>query len=155
MMGIRSLRRWCYLLFACVLCACEEDMVHRFCAVDSQDWQKSYKARFHLEDLKLRGQYDLSVEARVAKQYLYKDLWLEVETKKNGEVQALDTVCLDVVAASGEMDGSGRNILGYKKPVRSLAIVPTDTLDICVRHILTVTPVPGVHDVGILLVPKR
>ncbi len=122
------------------------------CAVEGHDWEKSYKAKFHIEGLKQKGMYMLSVESRVDRTYPCKDLWLVVETKNRGELLT-DTVTMDIVDADGIMKGKGLNILEYALPVRSMSLASTDTLDICVSHIMTHRPLPGVHDVGILLAP--
>ncbi len=148
--------KWVVCLLALALYSCEEDVVHRYCAVDSQDWQKAYKARFHIEPLKTKSEYNLRAEVRVDKRFPYKDLWMVVETKiSNDSAQIVynDTVCVDIIKDNGDMNGDGRNILEYKTAVRCLPLTTKDTLDICVRHIQSVTPVPGVHDVGIMLAP--
>jgi len=144
----------------CSFAACQENFVHRYCAVDSQDWQKQYKGKLHIEDIKEKGTYQLKAEVRIDKQYLYKDLWLEIEThirteKSLNDTCYKDTVCIDIIKQNGEMSGTGRNIMEYKTPVREMSLAPSDTLDICMRHILTTKPVPGVHDIGILLIPHH
>lgn len=150
-----SFSRILMLVFlACTIVACQEDVVHRYCAVDCLDWQPKYKARFHLTDFaKGKGRYALSVEARLSERYPCKDLWLVVETKRNGEALPNDTVRMSVVNSKGEMKGAGKSILGYTQTLHTMQLHSSDTLDVCIRHIMTVHPLPGVHDVGFLLEP--
>ena len=144
-------------LLAGSLGACQEDfsIVHRSCAVESKGWENGVKPAFLVTDLAREGKYALSVEARLGRDYPYKDLWLAVETRMNGEVLADDTVCLTVVNDRGEMPGTGRNLLEYAKGVRTLEATPMDTLDFCIRHVMSEKSIPGVHDVGIKLVPEN
>lgn len=136
--------------------ACQDEVVvHRFCAVDCQDWDKAYKARFHIDPFGVESEYNLRAEVRTDRRYLYKDLWLVYETKVSHDSTLVynDTICMEMIDKNEEMDGDGQNILTYKAAVRCLPLSPTDTVDICIRHIMSHTPLPGVHDVGFQLSP--
>lgn len=151
--GCRFFKMIIIFLLATLFGACQEEFVHRSCAVESQGWQHGYKARFQVTDLSGEGKFRLSVEARLDKAYPYKDLWLAVETRFNGDVLADDTVCLKVVDDRGEMPGTGRNLLEYAQAVRVLEASPMDTIDFCVRHVMSDKTISSVHDVGIKVMP--
>lgn len=154
---IQSICTMAIFLLAVSLGACQEDfaIVHRSCVVECKGWEDAVKPSFHVVDLAREGRYAFSVEARLGRDYPYKDLWLAVETRMNGEILADDTVCLMVVNDKGEMPGTGRNLLEYAKGIRTLEASPMDTLDFCIRHIMSGKTIPGVHDVGIKLVPEN
>lgn len=143
------------VLLAATCFACQENVIHRFCAVEAQDWQQKYKARFHITDIKQTHVYQLTAEARIDKQYDFQDLWLVVETRNTNGESIADTICIETVKENGNLDGTGRNILEYQKDVRTLQLKETDTLDICIKHIMQAHPLVGVHDVGIKLEPKN
>lgn len=139
------------VLLAVALGACQETTIHRFCAVESHDWQDKYKARFHITEIDKAGRYEMTAEARLDKSYCYKDLWMVVETKGNGTEPIYDTICIETTDRNGDLDGSGRSILEYQVPLRTLQLKPGDTLDICMKHIMKVQPLSGVHDIGLKL----
>lgn len=147
------LRNTLYILLVCSTMACQEYTVHRYCAVDSRNWQRKYMGSFCITDIKKKGQYAVSAEVRLDKHYPFQDLWLSVETKKNGEPLSMDTVCLDVLDVRGELGGVGKSIMEYSVPVRNLPLSPDDTLDVNIRHIMSTGFLPGVHDVGVLVTP--
>lgn len=142
------------LLALATCCSCQENIVHRYCAVDSQNWHPSYKARFHITDIKEKGNYQMTAEVRLDKHYPYRELWLVVETETSRGAHYSDTLCMDVVGEAGQLDGEGRNIMTYTAPVRKIPLQETDTVDICIHHCLSNASVPGVHDVGFLLEPS-
>ena len=139
------------LLPVCLFTACQEDMAHQFCAIDCNGWSQNAKARFCIAELKGHKTYDLALEARIGKRYPYRDLWVAVDTRLHGNPYTSDTLCLDIVSPTGEMDGYGRELLEYQMPVRQFRLDSRDTLEVCVRHIMSAKVIPGVHDIGIRL----
>lgn len=135
--------------------SCQEDLVivHRSCTVESRGWESDAIAAFGVSDLAREGKYLFSVEARLDKSYSYKDLWVVVESRLNGERQSVDTVCMNVVNEKGEMTGTGRNLLEYSERVRTLEATPMDSLDFIIRHTMSDSTIAGVHNVSIRLVP--
>lgn len=87
--------------------------------------------------------------------YPFRELWLVVESKANGVILSNDTVCVDAVEKDNELTDNASKIHEYSVEVKSFHLTPNDTLDLCVRHIMTHHHVPGVHDVGIKLEPVR
>lgn len=164
--------------------ACHQSQgVHTFLPTHSDGWCTTDSITFQLPAVQNANDYDLQVELRIDNRYAYHDLWLvlnqtyqtkqdkrrhtytTIELKQNQEKakhQSIvpnhqhytDTLHLQL-SDGNRLNGSGRDLLVYRFPVRTVHLVGQEQATITARHIMDCDTIIGIHDVGISFMPAK
>ena len=145
------------IVMTALLCGCGGVLFHEFRSVDGRMWNKDENYDFVYDGKSATRECDgylLSVEARTDASYGYKDLVVRVETF-DGEAGALlstDTLYCAVYADDGRREGATAGML-YQVSSGEVLLPKgeSDTLVMCLSHIMESDVLRGVSDIGVRL----
>ena len=157
--------------------------IHLFRPTPSTGWAQNDTIIYSLPAAEHSSDYDLQVELRIDNRYAYQDLWLVLDqtyqTRQEQKRRSYTTVelkqrqeqakhethishhqhysdTLQLQLTDGHrLNGTGRDLLVYRFPIRFVHLVRQEQGTITVRHIMDCDTLQGIHDVGISFLPTK
>lgn len=169
-------------LASVVLTSCQKsDGTHLFLPTHSDGWDRNDTIVFQIPASQEENDYDLQVELRIDNRYSYQDLWVVLsqayETKQDKQHHSYTTVELKQneekakhetfvshhqhyddtlhlqLSDDRRLNGTGKDLLVYRFPVRNVHLVRQEQGTIVARHIMDSDTIVGIHNVGISFLP--
>ncbi|MCQ2197224.1 MAG: gliding motility lipoprotein GldH [Bacteroidaceae bacterium] len=152
----------------------KQDGINVFQSVDTDGWDTKDTMVFEVPTTDYNATHNLTLLARITRQFAYKDLWMVVEqdyetdslylaqcdtiypdekeydkkTTRTSPCSLLDTVHIEITNDNGIFEGSGKDLLEYEIPVRNVHLKQGTKGTIRIHHIMTDRKVEGIHDIG-------
>lgn len=159
----RSTRTWAVIIAAlpAIATACQKsDGINQFHPTSVAGWDCHDTLLFHLPPTSAAHDFDIQVQARVTPKFPLDELWLVVEQSfgepdSTSRLHYADTAKIRLSDANGILTGNGRHLLEYQHPIRFVHLHEGEGGQVRIRQVSDYEKIPGVHDIGIAIVPIK
>ena len=139
------LKKWAFITFLTVLfCACHSERNVVFIQFESvpQRWDNSEKVTFEVDSMREEGSYEMWINARTNRNYLYKQLIVEVRQEWNHQI-FIDTVTCEISR------DKGMSMFDGQKRFKMLKLYQGARGKITIYPVMACEIVENVMDVGV------
>ena len=152
---MKGLTRHLVALLPILCLACNRTvLVHSYLPVSEDGWRRTDTLFFPLPPSPNEASYSLYVGLRIHNRFSYREVWLAVEHRMEGENHwTCDTLCLPLSDDEGHLVGQGINLLQYEIPAGSLHMQTQQAGELRIHHLMRLETLPHIMEVGIKLAP--
>lgn len=123
--------------------------------VSSGFWERGDVKTFLTPEVREDGDYDLTLLLRADRSFPYMNVTLVVgETLLPGGEKSFSTIKCAVFDEKGNSEGGGISLFQYSSPLGTRHLERGERLSVSVRHDMRREMLPGVADVGVMVVRR-
>lgn len=140
-------------LFVMMLASCDEHVaMTSFRAISQDGWEREDTIHVPLDSVKASGDYVLTLHLRLssAPRYPFTDISLQLTQCLHSDT-ITKALQFPLTTGRSDMAGKGVSLYVYDFPIDTIPLNTGEKGLFIIKHDMRLTPLPGVHDVGLSL----